>query len=343
MKNIFSKRNSAVFLLIIAIVASLSIVSSRYYANTSEQIEKIAVQEARSNAEIQAHHLSNSLANKLADVTNNLQIISRAPAVQENDFEKAKKIIDDAEEASSDIADFYMWLDRLSNINQTAYDQYRDFDLSYRSYFMHSRDNLQTYYSSVTDSNDRVLRLYISYPILDEKMQLDTGNGADDESSFMGAIVAGVRTEVLGKFLEGEISPKLEGQVGLLDNRGIILYSKDTPYLGKNVFGVRFQSFLSSLGAESVDSFNGGFKAVLQGETGSRDTAMNDSRVTFAYQPVTLEGKQFGALYIVAPHGQASAAAALIDQQRNMTTLTILANSFRTADYLIDRIRSREC
>jgi signal transduction histidine kinase len=330
LKNIFSKRNSAVFLLIIAIVASLSIVSSRYYANTSEQIEKIAVQEIRSNAEIQAHHLSNSLANKLADVTNNLQIISRAPAVQENDFEKAKKIIDNAEAASSDIADFYMWLNKdgkivwLSNINQTAYDQYRDFDLSYRSYFMHSRDTLQTYYSSVTDSNDRVLRLYISYPIVDEKLGQETG-GMADNGGFMGVIVAGVRTEVLGKFLEGEISPKLEGQVGLLDNRGIILYSKDTPYLGKNVFGVRFQSFLSSFGAESRDSFNGGFKAVLQGETGSRDTAMNDSRVTFAYQPVTLQGKQFGALYIVAPHGQASAAAALIDQQRNLTTLTILA------------------
>lgn len=332
LKNIFSKRNSAVFLLIIAIVASLSIVSSRYYANTSEQIEKIAVQETRSNAEIQVHHLSNSLANKLADVTNNLQIISRAPAVQEDDFERAKKIIDNAEAASSDIADFYMWLDRqgrivwISNINQTAYDQYKGFDLSYRSYFKHSRDTLQTYYSSVTDSNDRVLRLYISYPILDEKLQQGTGGIVDDDGGgFMGVIVAGVRTEVLGKFLEGEISPKLEGQVGLLDNKGIILYSKDTPYLGKNVFGVRFQSFLSSLGAESVDSFNGGFKAVLQGETGSRDTAMNNSRVTFAYQPVTLEEKQFGALYIVAPHGQASAAAALIDQQRNLTTLTILA------------------
>ncbi|MGI0020304.1 MAG: sensor histidine kinase [Nitrososphaera sp.] len=316
--------------MIIAIVASLSAISSSYSASTSEQIEKIAVQETRSNAEIQAHHLSNSLANKLADVTNNLQIISKAPAVQENDFERAKKIFNNAETASSDIADFYMWLDRegrivwISNINQTAYDQYRGFDLSYRSYFMHSRDTLQTYYSSVTDSNDRVLRLYISYPILDEKLQQGTGGKAND-GAFMGVVVAGVRTEVLGKFLEGEISPKLEGQVGLLDNRGIILYSKDTPYLGKNVFGVRFQSFLSSLDAESVDSFNSGFKAALQGETGSRDTTMNNSRVTFAYQPVTLEEKQFGALYILAPHGQASAAAALIDQQRNLTTLTILA------------------
>jgi signal transduction histidine kinase len=331
LRNIFSKRNSAVFLLIIAIVASLSIISSRYSANTAEQIEEIAVQEIRSNAEIQAHHLSNSLANKLADVTNNLQIISRSPALQENDFERAKRIINNAETASSDIADFYMWLDRegrivwISNINQTAYDQYRGFDLSYRSYFIHSRDTLQTYYSSVTDSNDGALRLYISYPILDEKLQRDTGDKANDDDAFMGVVVAGVRTDVLGKFLEGEISPKLEGQVSLLDNRGIILYSKDTPYLGKNVFGVRFQSFLSSLGAESVDSFNGGFKAALRGETGSRDTMMNDSKVTFAYQPVTLEEKQFGALYILAPHGQASAAAALIDQQKDFTTLTILA------------------
>ena len=307
--------------MIIAIVAALSAVSSTYYASTAEQIERIAVQETRSNAEIQVHHLSNSLANKLADVTNNLQIISRAPAVQENDFERAKRIFNDAELASSDIVDFYMWLDGegrivwISNMNQTTYDQYKGFDLSYRSYFIHSRDVLQTYYSSVTDSNDRALRLYISHPILDQ------GTGG----AFNGVVVAGIRTDVLGKFLEGEISPRLEGQVGLLDNRGIILYSKDTPYLGKNVFGVRFQSFLSSLNAESVNSINGGFQAVLRGEASSMDTTINDAKVTFAYQPVTLDEKQFGALYIMAPHGQASAAAALIDQQRNFTTLLIVA------------------
>jgi signal transduction histidine kinase len=314
--------------LIIAIVASLSAVSSSYSVTTSEQIEEIAVQEIRSNAEIQVHHLSNSLANKLADVTNNLQIISRAPAVQENEFERAKMIFNDAELASSDIVDFYMWLDRegrivwISNMNQTAYDQYKGFDLSYRSYFIHSRDSLQTYYSSVTDSNDRTLRLYISRPILDEDLLRQQ---ADPDDAFKGVVVAGMQTSVLGKFLEGEISPKLEGQVGLLDNRGIILHSEDTRYLGKNVFGVRFQSFLSSLDAESVNSINSGFQAALDGETGSRDARINDSRVTFAYQPVTFDEKQFGTLYILAPHGKATAAAALIDQQKNLTTITIIA------------------
>jgi signal transduction histidine kinase len=320
MSGIFSKRNSALLLLIIAVAASLSIVSYNYSAHTSEQIEEIAVHDIRSNAEIQVHDLSNSLANKLADVTNNLNIIAKSPSVRQADFESARTMIDNAELASEDIVDFYMWLDKdgrivwISNINQTTYEQYRGFDLSYRSYFIHPRDTLQAYYSSVTDSNDRILRLYISYPII----ILDEGD------SFAGVVVAGVRTSVLGEFLEGQISPQLQSQVGLLDNRGIILYSKDTPYTGKNVFGVRYQSFLSSLDPESVNSINSGFKAALHSETGSKDTAIGDTRVTFAYQPVILEGQQFGVLYIFAPHGQATAAAALIDQQENLTMLMII-------------------
>ncbi len=264
LKGVFSKRNSVLLLLIVAIAASLSIISYRYSIYTSEQIAEIAVQEIRSNAEIQAHDLSNSLTNKLADVTNNLRIIAKAPAVRQADFESGKVMINDAQLASGDIVDFYMWLDRqgkvvwISNINQTTYDQYRGFDLSYRSYFIHPRDTLQAYYSSVTDSNDRVLRLYISYPIMDA-----------NDGSFMGIVVAGVKTDVVGQFLESQISTKLQSQVGLLDNRGIILYSKNTSYVGKNVFGIRFQSFLSSLDAGSVNSINGGFKAALHGETGS--------------------------------------------------------------------------
>src|ERR671923_129362 len=205
MNGIFSKRNSALLLLIIAIAASLSIVSYNYSAHTSEQIEEIAVHEIRSNAEIQVHDLSNSLANKLADVTNNLNIIAKSPSVRQADFESARTMIDNAELASEDI-----------------------------------------------------------------------------------------------------------------------LYFKDTLYTGKNVFGVRYQSFLSSLDPESVNSINSGFKAALHSEAGLKDTAIGDTKVTFAYQPVILEGQQFGVLYIFAPHGQATAAAALIDQQENLTMLMII-------------------
>ena len=160
-----------------------------------------------------------------------------------------------------------MWLDRdgrivwISNINQTVYEQYRGLDLSFRLYFSEPKATHNVYYSSVVDSNDRINRLYMSYPIIGKNVsaQLDpvpvaAASSLGDE--FRGIVVAGIRTDVLGEYLESQISPNLEGQVGLIDRTGIILYLKDAEYVSKNVFGVKFQSFLQSLGPETIRAMN---------------------------------------------------------------------------------------
>lgn len=290
----------------------------------------------RSNAEIQAYDIGNSFENKIDDITSMLQVVAASRSVQNGDLGNAASVFNEAQLATSNLVDFYMWLDRdgrvvwISNINQTAFEQYGGLDLSYRLYFSEPKAMHDVYYSSVVDSNDRINRVYISYPIL-EKIGPDQpadraaiiGAGAEG-GDFKGTIVAGIRTDMLGKYLEDQISPALKGRITLLDHTGIILYSKDVEYMGKNVFGIRFQSLLQSYGPDTAKTLSSGFKQGLQGYPGSEEI-FSPVRSAFVYSPVLLEGKQFGLLYIIVPYTQVAEVTALVDSQKNLSFLIIVA------------------
>jgi signal transduction histidine kinase len=330
-----SRRNLGIIVIITAIAISLSLVSYQYSQYSAAQIEEISIRHTRSNVEIQATDLGNALANKVDDITSLLRIISASRSIQEGDLNAAASIFNEAQLATSDLVDFYMWLDRdgriiwISNINQTVYEQYRGLDLSFRLYFSEPKATHNVYYSSVVDSNDRINRLYMSYPIIGKNVsaQLDpvpvaAASSLGDE--FRGIVVAGIRTDVLGEYLESQISPNLEGQVGLIDRTGIILYLKDAEYVSKNVFGVKFQSFLQSLGPETIRAMSSGFKLGLQGLSGSEEISIN-GKSSFVYRPILFEGNQFGVLYIIAPYTQVAEVTALVENQKNLSILLIIA------------------
>ena len=329
------RRNLVIIAIIIAIAVSLSLISFQYSQYSAAQIEEISIRDTTSNAEIQAYNLGNALTNKLDDITSLLQIMSGSRSLQEGDLSRAASVFNEAQLATSDLVDFYMWLDKdgrvvwISNINQTEYEQYRGLDLSYRLYFSEPKATHNVYYSSVVDSNDRINRLYVSYPLVGKNMsaQLDPVAYAGSSSlggDFRGTIVAGIRTDVLGKYLESQISPSLKGQVGLIDRTGIILYLQDSEYVSKNVFGVRFQSFLQSLGSETIRTMSTGFKLGLQGYSGSEEISIN-GKSAFVYTPILLEGNQFGVLYIIAPYTQVAEVTTLVENQKNLSVLLIVA------------------
>jgi signal transduction histidine kinase len=322
LNGIFSRKNLMLVILVISLAASISAVSYQYSLYTSQQIEELAVQDIRSNSDIQVHDLANSFSNKMGDVVNTLQIISKTRLVLEGDVENAKPMFNQADDSSPEIIDFYMWLDSegklvwLSNINQTTYETFKGTDLSYRLYFTTPKDTNQLYYSSVIDSNDHVARLYVSYPILGEP-----------SDQFRGLVAAGIRSDAIGDFLESQFSPKLQGEIVLLDNTGIIMYSEDPQYVGKNVFGIRFQSLLASSNVETLRAMNEGFTEALAGNSGMKDIIVNEEKATFVYKPIILEEKQFGVLYMVTPHAYATDVAGLIDQQQNFSLMLIAITS----------------
>ena len=62
--------------------------------------------------------------------------------------------------------------------------------------------------------------------------------------SFKGVVVASIAAKTLGNFLESQMHPKFNGELGFVDRDGTIIYSDNQTFIGKNYFGEEFQSFM---------------------------------------------------------------------------------------------------
>ena len=124
-----------------------------------------------------------------------------------------------------------MWLNKdgkinwISNINESTYQKYKGADLSYRPYFAIPKETHTVYHSNLIESNDKIPRLYISYPVIN---MTGAGNYNDSDNSngkgiFTGVVVASMRLESLGNFLKNQLYPQFNSNIGLLDKNGTIL------------------------------------------------------------------------------------------------------------------------
>lgn len=304
-------------ILVAIIVASLltALVSYAGSMSATSTVNELALQNVRSNAEIEASDLSHILANKIEAVTSNLRVISVTEGVQNQDLAKARTVLGTGQNTTADLTSFYMLLDRdgrlllLSNANETTTQRYNGTDLSYRDYFVKPKGTLQQYYGNVIESNDNVQRVFFSYPVISRGPQQGTAAAVDGQrgaGTFNGVIVAAVDILRMGSFLQSQIPAKYAGAVGLMDSHGVILYSQNAPLIGKKAFGPEFQSLLIPAGREFQQSFNRFLGDSLKGQAGSGHFAVNGTSVTIAYQPVIVRQQNFGVLYVVL--GQNAAA-----------------------------------
>jgi len=307
-------------IIIAATAAALSIFSYQYSDFFSSQAAKVSDRSAQTNAKVEAHDLGRILARSIDAVTSNLMVISSSQPVQNHD-QSAQSLLDSAQRSTSDLTEFYMWLDKdgklveLSNLNYTQKEKYQGTDLSYRPYFTEPRKSHSLYFSSAIDSRDNIARLYVSYPIM------VNGNAANSTGTFDGVVVSGVRLTLLGTFLKNELSPEFASTAGLLDRNGTILYTDNQTFIGSNVFGSRFQSLLP---AAIKDPFNNLLRQSLEGKSGYEDISYNGQTGTIAYEPVLADGNYFATLYIVTPHKLTTEVALLADQQRTLSTLIVV-------------------
>jgi signal transduction histidine kinase len=224
-----------------------------------------------------------------------------------------------------------MWLDQkgkivwISNINSTLYQKYKGFDLSYRPYFTVPRDSQTPYYSSLIESNDKVPRLYISYPIVSKPGILIATNNTET-NNFKGIVVAAVNGTTTDNIFKSQLLPQFEGTVKLLDNNGMILHASNRSLIGKNIFSPEFQSIISMLLPNSSRNlFNKLVNTSLQSNNGGiQDIYIQGKAHTIAYAPVILQGRHFLTLYVDAPHNFASNVGTAIAQQKNLSTIIII-------------------
>jgi hypothetical protein len=326
LKLALSRNNAILLIVIIVISISLSFFTYQYFAVISNQIVQIASENIKSNARSEANDISHSLENEIKSVTSNLYILAHAPVVISHEYGRARNIINTAEDSTNQLTDFYMWLDEngkivwISNINQTTYQKYNGFDLSYRPYFTVTRSTHIPYYSSAIESNDNIPRLYISYPLINSTKTISNTSGTTTAETFNGVMVAAIRTNTMGNFLKAQLFPQSKNSIGLLDKNGIILYSDNYSYIGKYIFGDEFQHILSSvISPNSKSLLDNLFRMSLQGSSGSGEFFGKGGLYTIAYQPIKTDGNYFLTSYVLAPHNLASNVGSLVDQQRNFS------------------------
>src|SRR5437879_5071987 len=278
-----SSRTNIVILVVIAGIAlMLSIFSYQYSVLTSKKIADIASQEVRSNVRIEVHDLTQILGKQLQTVSALLQTLTPSPLIKNNKYQKSAFVLfKSRQNSTNELTNLYMWLDSngkivwISNMNQSTYQKYRGTDLSYRPYFTVPKGTHAAYYSSVIDSNDKVPRLYISYPIINSSTGI-----------FKGVVVAGINVYTLGNLLKNQLFPQFNSTIGLLDRNGIILYTNPQQYVGDFIFGNKFQSLLSSLlrPPESIILLINLIRTSLQGYTGVCDIHYNYKLRYLAYE-----------------------------------------------------------
>jgi signal transduction histidine kinase len=314
--------------IITAVGVFLSLLSYQYSSFTAVEIAKIASQDVTSNARIQAYDLSRILVHGIDSITTNLRILIQSPTIQNNETEMAQILINTAQNSTSGLTNAYYWLDKdariitWSNRNNTIYPMGTKLDLISREYFVMPKDKHSPYYSSVLESADKIPRLYISFPILDN--QKKDGNSRAENGAlgtFKGVVVAVIDIDTLGKFLQNELSPEFMSNVGLMDKNGIILYARNQSLIGKDYLGKEFQSLIPS---EIKEQYNAILGRSLQGKANAEDITIKDEMTTISYQPVLIDGKHLWTLFISSPHKLASNVGNLIEQQKNFSTLMVI-------------------
>src|SRR5918994_6285033 len=256
-----NKRVLIVIILIIA-AASVSFILLYQYSNSiSREIVNLAIDDLKSNAKIQSHVISRSLSNSVSAIASNLRVLTNAPSIQNGSL-GSQTLFDAAQESTKGLTEGYYWIDRegkvitYSQIQQ--FPDYRGVDLSSRDYFKIPRDKNTLYFSSVINSTDKVQRVYISYPIIGNSVNGSSGDNSgssvivennisastNNNIIFEGVIVAALRATDIGKFLQAELLKEFPNTAGLIDRNGVILYSQNQSYIGKNYFGNEFQSII---------------------------------------------------------------------------------------------------
>ena len=325
--SLFSKSNIGLLFFIAIIATILSILSYQYSSFTASKIAGISSEDVRSNARIEAYHLSQILIHSINSITNNLEALTNSVPLLYSDNQTVRFLLNNAQDSTRELTSAYYLIDSSgkviswSNSGDSELQLQRDSDLSKMDYYLSPRNTEMPYYSTVirSPSGDKI---FISFPILSSSVDTARNtNTSNATESFRGVIVSAIDVNRVGKFLQDRLSPELVSNVGLMDKNGIFLYARNESLIGKNFLSKDFQSTIPS---NIKNSYNDILKRSLGPRAGAQDVSISDKTTTISYRPIIIDGKQLWTLYIGSPHTLTSDVGLLIDQQKNFSTMVVI-------------------
>jgi signal transduction histidine kinase len=304
----------------------LAILSYQYSSLTATEIAYIAAQDVKSNANIEVYELARILVRSIESVSVNLRTLSNAILLLENGSSDATNLMNTAQVGTQELTEAYYWIDsngRLLSTSDPNSSVGSNSNLSEKDYFRIPQTTLKPYFGSAGEAKNRFSHFYISFPIIGPaNSTTNILTTAGNTSAFQGVVVAAISLDDLGRFLQQELSPNLESTLGLIDRNGVILYSRNQAVVGRNYLTPEFQSLIPS---QIKNSYNRILTNGLEGKSGSEDLYLLGNVTTLAYQPVVLDSKHIWTLYLSVPHNLASNVGFLINQQKNFSTVVVIA------------------
>lgn len=298
----------------------------------SSDVQHIAVEHIQSTTLVKVSDLTHILKNKLDLVTVNLEILSSSQELVDQRVELGKILLNTAQKTTSNVVDFYSWVDRNGtsiwsspNVNDTVDEKFKVFSTAAQAYFEKIKDTQVPSYSNKIKLTDGQSGILILYPIIDTQNKTITQNKTNEV--FKGAILAGVSSETLDNFLQGQISPLSSANLSLVDSSGMMILTGIPKLVDANVFDKKFDS---SIGRSVNDNnrekniINVFRSAVLNPRVGTTDLISDGKDVTVSYSPVVSNGIHYFTIVLFLPHILASSLDDLVVQQRNFAILAMI-------------------
>lgn len=322
-------KNSSVILPIVVITSIiLGVVSHNYFTLTVNEVQELVLSDLETNSEIEVYSISNKLSNSIFFINSNLERIVNSPSILNWNITGIERLLALSQNTTDQLTDGYYLLDRNGTLvtftgkDQGQNSQYEGINLSHRDYFQIPKRDGELFINTVIDSNDSVPRVFISLPITKNNQTVTPTHISDldvaNPTRFEGVIVASVAAKTLGNFLESQMHPKFNGDIGFIDRNGTIIYSSDQSFIGVDFFGNDFQSYMKSILKDREEGFNDIINRAMKSENGVQEFKFENSTTTIAYQAVNVPNRdesstRIGTLFITVPHILSVEVISLID------------------------------
>lgn len=323
-----------VVIMISAIVAAailFSILAYQYFMRNSSDVQHIAVEQIQSTTLVKVSDLTHILKNKLDLVTVNLEILSSSQEIVDQRVELGKILLNTAQKTTSNVADFYSWVDgngtsilSSPNLSDTVDEKFKVFSTAAQAYFEKIKDTQVPSYSNKIKLTDGQSGILILYPIIDTQNRTITQNNTNE---FKGAILAGISSETLDNFLQSQISPLSSANLSVVDSSGMMILTGMPKLVGANVFDKKFDTSIGRLVNDNnreKNIINVFRSAVLNPRVGTTDVILDGKDVTASYSPVISNGIHYFTIFLILPHTLASSLDDLVEQQRNFAILAMI-------------------
>ena len=315
-----------------------SVLTYQYYTENSNEVQNIARENIQNTTLVKVSDLSRLLGNKLDVVTSNLKILSSSPGLIDQQVDLGKILLNVAQNTSQNIVDFYNWVDSngtniwsSSYTNNTKQDRFREFSTESQLHFARVKDTQAPAYINKLRLIDGQLGILIIYPIIDTRNQIPINSNNTNEK-FKGAILLGISSSNLNRFLENQISPLSSANISLVDSTGLMITTGIPRLVDANIFDKKFNSLTERSLPENrkeramIDVMR---SAVLNPKSGSTDVVSEGKDLTISYAPVVSNGIRYFTMILILPHTLASSLEDLVVQQRNfgIAAMAIIALS----------------